>query len=347
MLPRLDGLDCRGSVGCLGCRCRRRRSGFIAAPPYAETSTVPDQPDMPMRRDPALEVSVILSASEDPAYLAKAIWGYFKQSYQDFEIVVADSGHGPDPSHCLQRLRCETALTIHHLRDRSPDGRRCAILNRAIEHATGAYLVFSEDRCIPRWDLLEVHTRLARPGLFLSGGYVPLQAQLTRLTNREEIVTGRATDSKWLKENGLVEDAESQSLPGWRCLGGLWEYLFGSRAVWNSANASCWKAHLLEVNGFDERIEHGTLDRELGERLHNLGVRGKGVRHRAVCIRLHSRPQHLPREALERNLALSEETRRTRSTWTPFGIRKGYRVFGLEQDASPATELKRSGRAVA
>lgn len=103
----------------------------------------------------------------------------------------------------------------------------------------------------------------------------------------------------------------------------------------------------MDVNGFDERVEQGVLDQELGERLHNRGVRGRSVRQWAVCMRLHSRPRYLPREALERNLALAEEPRRTRATWTPFGIRKGYRLVGLDQDTVPAAEDKQYGRAVA
>jgi hypothetical protein len=298
-----------------------------------------------MRRELALEVSVILIASEDPAYLEKAIWGYFKQSFQDFEIVVAHSGHGPDPSDRLERLRRETSLTIHHLRKQHPNGTRCAMLNRAIEHAAGPYLVFSEDRCIPRWDFLESHTRLARPGRFLTGGHLPVHAELARRIGREEIVSGRAMDLGWLKENGLEEPTERKIVAWWRSLGGVWGRVLGSRALWNSSNASCRKAHLMEVNGFDERIEQGALDSEMGQRLHNLGVRGKEMPGPAVCIRLHSRTQYLRREALERNLTLSRESRRTHATWTPFGIRKGYRVFGLESDAAPATQ--RSGRAVA
>jgi hypothetical protein len=66
-----------------------------------------------------------------------------------------------------------------------------------------------------------------------------------------------------------------------------------------------------------------------------------------VCVRLHSQAQYFARETLERNLTLSWEARRTRSTWTPFGIRKGFRVFGLEQEVSPAAEAERSRRAVA
>jgi hypothetical protein len=236
-------------------------------------------------------------------------------------------------------------LRIRHLREETSVGRKCAVLNEAIEQATGSYLVFSEDRCIPRWDFLEVHVRSARRRRFLSGGSVLLPALLSRQIAREDVIAGRATDVRWLAERGLAADRGIGALgwgPGWaRLLDALWTPC----AAWNSANASCWKSDLLEVNGFDERIECGALDRELGDRLHNAGVRGKQVRHRAVCVRLYCPNQYLPRQTLERNLTLSCEIRRTRSTWTPFGIRKGFRVFGLEEKSS--ADRERARRAVA
>jgi hypothetical protein len=52
---------------------------------------------------------------------------------------------------------------------------------------------------------------------------------------------------------------------------------------------------------------YGGLDRALGYRLENLGVKGKQIRHRAVCLHLHhDRPYRDPavvrqnREILER-----------------------------------------------
>jgi len=287
-----------------------------------------------------VEVSVILSTCDDLASLEKVVWGYFKQSFQDFELIVADDGLGPDPSVCLPRLQRDTALKIRHLRDESSGGCKCAVLNSAIEQAAGSYLVFSEDRCIPRWDFLEVHVRLARPRRFLSGSSTPLPALLSRQIAREDVIAGRATDAPWLAQRGLGKESGVGALawgPRWA---GLLDTFFTPSVAWNSANASCWKSDLLDVNGFDERIECGTLDRELGDRLHNAGVRGKQVRHRAVCVRLYCASQVLPRQTLERNLTLSSEIRRTRSTWTPFGIRKGFRVFGLDEpssaDANPA-----------
>jgi hypothetical protein len=73
------------------------------------------------------------------------------------------------------------------------------------------------------------------------------------------------------------------------------------------------------VNGFDERLEWGGLDRELGERLENAGVRGKQLRHRALVVHLdHGRGYKRP-EAMARNRAIRDEVAARRSRGPPRG----------------------------
>ena len=57
--------------------------------------------------------------------------------------------------------------------------------------------------------------------------------------------------------------------------------------------------------------------RELGERLENHGIRGKQIRHRAVCVHLDHARGYKTRESVERNLAIRAQTRAQRITWTP------------------------------
>ena len=48
---------------------------------------------------------------------------------------------------------------------------------------------------------------------------------------------------------------------------------------------------------------YGGLDRALSYRLENLGVRGKQVRHRAVCIHLHHERRYRKPEVVQANRA--------------------------------------------
>ncbi len=295
---------------------------------------------------PAVEISVILGNLHDPACLERAVWGYFRQSHQHFELLVADDGSADDVGPCLVRLRSDTGLTIRHVRDDRAGSNRNSAVNLAIERAAGSYLVFSYGHCIPRWDFVETHLRLAQRGRFLSGRGLVLPSGATRLVTSENVVSGQATDPSWLAAQGL-NGAKGVRFFQW---GRQWAQVFdlvtGLGVEWNSGNASCWKDDLVRVNGFDERIESAASDRELGQRLHNCGVRGKQVQHRAVCVELSTRRPYVGRETIQRGLDLCSQTRRSGATWTPHGIRKGFRVFGVD-GATQGAKTARSRRAVA
>ena len=91
--------------------------------------------------------------------------------------------------------------------------------------------------------------------------------------------------------NGLKPNKRLRWLSLGPCLASLLDALTPTRATWNGGNASGWRADVLRVNGFDERMGYGGEDRELGERLVNAGIRGKQVRHRTITVHLdHARP---------------------------------------------------------
>ena len=77
---------------------------------------------------------------------------------------------------------------------------------------------------------------------------------------------------------------------------------------------------MLAANGYDERMVWGGLDRELGERLENAGVRGLQIRHRAVVMHLDHPRGYASEEGMRGNAQVREETRRTRRTRTEDGL---------------------------
>ena len=78
----------------------------------------------------------------------------------------------------------------------------------------------------------------------------------------------------------------------------------------------------MAVNGFDERMQYGGQDRELGERLFNLGIKSKQIRYSAVCIHLDHKRGYKTPETMAKNQAIRKHTRDSKTPWTPFGIIK-------------------------
>ncbi|MCY4645439.1 MAG: glycosyltransferase [Gammaproteobacteria bacterium] len=266
-----------------------------------------------------MHLSVIVSTYNAPAWLEKALWGYAGQRHRNFELLVADDGSTDETARLLRRY-ARRGLPIRHVRQADDGFRKSRILNRAIVAARADYLVFSDGDCIPRADFLTAHATLARPGRFLSGGYVKLPMAVSRAIARDDVTSGRAFSLPWIRARGVRGPRRLVKLGIAPRAAPAADLLTTTRATWNGHNASGWRRDILAANGFDERMQYGGEDRELGERLENAGIRGLQVRHRAVCVHLgHPRP-YATAESIARNRRIRRTTRAQGILRTPFGI---------------------------
>lgn len=267
-----------------------------------------------------MRLSVVLTTYDHPEWLEKVLWGFEAQTFREFELLVADDGSDDRTRAMLDRLRPQLGYALQHVWQPKDGFRKCTILNAAIARSRGEYVFFSDGDCIPRRDVLAVHARLAQRGRFLSGGYLKLPMETSRAITREDIATGRATDYAWLRAHGTPADKQSRRLAWGPVMARALDALTTTRASFNGHNASAWHDDLVLVNGFDERLEWGGLDRELGERLENAGVRGMQARHRAIVVHLdHGRGYKRP-EAIAKNRAIRDEVAAKRLTRAARGL---------------------------
>lgn len=267
-----------------------------------------------------MRLSVVVTTYNQPAWLEKVLWGFESQSFRDFELLVADDGSDQPTRDLLDALRPRLGFPVRHVWHAHEGFRKCTILNAAIAAAQAEYLFFTDGDCIPRPDVLAVHARHARRGSFLSGGYLKLPMATSELITREDILDGRATDLGWLRANGTRVDRRSLRLAWGPRLAAFLDLVTPTGATFNGHNASVWRDDLIRVNGFDERLEYGGLDRELGERLENAGVRGVQIRHRALVVHLDHPRGYRREEALKRNREIRDEVAAKRITRAPVGL---------------------------
>ena len=267
-------------------------------------------------------VSVILSTYNHPKWLQKSLAGYAAQTRQPDQILIADDGSGTETEKVIREFQNSSGIPLIHVWHPDNGFRKCTILNRAIENADGNYLIFSDGDCIPREDFVATHCRLARPGRFLSGGMLRLQKSISQTICESSINTGKPFSPNWLLKNGAKIKRQMKLLSLFGRAAELVDRLTSTRPTFNGHNASAWKRDIMWVNGFDERMRYGGLDRELGERLENANVSGLQVRHRAVCVHLHHGRPYLDQAALQRNQQIRKETAINRATQTPLGIKQ-------------------------
>ena len=267
-------------------------------------------------------ISVVLTTYNAPEWLEKVLWGYASQTYREFEVVIADDGSTDETRQRIERVREQTGLRLRHVWHADDGFRKCAILNRAIRAANGDYLIFSDGDCVPRCDFVAQHHRLAEPGRFLSGGYYKLPLALSERLSAEAIRDQRAFQLRWLRAAGLPWSPRWLRLLVSERQAAVLNRLTTTRATWNGNNASGWAEDIWRVGGFDERMRYGGLDRELGERLENVGVRGKQIRFHAICLHLdHPRGYANPAD-WQRNHKIRHTTRSQRRVWTDHGLKQ-------------------------
>lgn len=269
-----------------------------------------------------MKISVIVSTYNAEAWLEKVLHGYGRQTHAEFEVIVADDGSRPATAALVERMAAGFPVPLRHVWHEDDGYRRQEILNTAIPLADSGYILFTDGDCIPRADFVATHAALAEPGRFLSGGYCKLGMAPSRAITLDDIDSGRCFELAWLQAHekmGLSNRLKLGASPG---AARVLDAVTPAGATFNNCNSSVWKADLLAINGYDERMKYGGPDRELGERLENHGVRGKQIRHKAVCVHLDHARGYKTRESVDANLAIRAQTRAQKIVRTPHGIDK-------------------------
>jgi glycosyltransferase involved in cell wall biosynthesis len=272
-----------------------------------------------------LDVSVIVSTYNQPAWLEKVLSGYVRQDFRGFELILADDGSGRDTRELIADFARRSDFPLRHLWHEDEGYRRSVILNAAILASRGDYLVFSDGDCIPRADFVRRHVELREPGHFLSGGSVYLSMEVSRAITSEDIARGSFADPTWLRARGQRLGRHTLRLvkPGFRAT--LLDQLTTTSPTWNLNNASTWRKPLFDVNGMEMEMQYGGADRALGARLENLGIKRKRVRFRAVLLHLdHSRP-YKTRESIRRNKGIRRRIDANREVRARNGLRELFR----------------------
>jgi glycosyltransferase involved in cell wall biosynthesis len=269
-----------------------------------------------------MKTSVILSTYNSPLWLEKVLWGYACQTVKDFEIIVAEDGSTSETAALVSRVGQETGLTIRHVWQNDEGFRKCRILNKAVLQASGEYLIFSDGDCIPRKDFVEVHIKEARPGHYLSGSYFKLPMDISRAITLEDVKTGRCFDAGWLRRQGLSFWRKTYKISASPTLARWLNRLTTTKCNLKGSNASVWKADVLAVNGFDERMPWGGEDREFGVRLINYGIRPRHVRFNAIVVHLDHARGYVDPEQVTANKLLRLYNEKRRVKYTDHGIIK-------------------------
>ncbi|MGB6269624.1 MAG: glycosyltransferase family 2 protein [Olleya sp.] len=269
-----------------------------------------------------LPISVIVSTYNSEAWLAKVLESYKHQDYENFEVIVADDGSKESTKELIDSFREDYPVNLRHIWHEDKGYRRQELLNKCIVQTEHDYILMTDGDCIARKDFVTTHAKYAEKGYFLSGGYLKLDMPTSEGITLKDIENENCFDTDWLKKNGSISFKNALKMNVKGILADVLDTVTPTGATFNNCNSSAWKEDLMAINGYDQRMQYGGPDRELGERLFNYGIKSKQIRHKAIVLHLDHPRGYKTKESLDRNLAIRKNVKDNKVIRTPYGIEK-------------------------
>lgn len=267
-----------------------------------------------------IDVSIIIAVYNNNHWLKMIFNMLQKQTYKNFEVVIADDGSSPENVKTIEQMIKEVSFPVQHVWHEDKGWQKDIILNKAVVASKADYLVFLDGDCIPDKHFVKDHFNLRKPGHVIGGRRVQLPQNISDALTPELVANGYL-DKKFLKllfckerhsENVLRVPLKVRNLLGiCKPKNGL---LLG-------CNFGMHKSDLLKVNGFDERYLAPATgeDTDLEARLSRVGI--PVLRYTFICRVYHRKHKRVEVEP-NPNVPIFEENNRLGIGYTPYGIDK-------------------------
>lgn len=233
-----------------------------------------------------MDTSLIVTTYNWKQALAAVLASVARQSRLPDEVIVADDGSQPDTRALLESVAATFPTVLRHSWQPDRGFRAARSRNRAIAAARGDYVLLLDGDMVLHPRFVADHLAAAAPGSFVQGSRV-----LTSPGFRERMLADPAMRPGPFSA-GIRRRRNSLRLP---MLSRLYLALRSGRAphAIKTCNQGWWRADLLRVNGFDERMEGwGREDVELAWRAHHAGIACRQLRYAGLAFHLHHNERH-------------------------------------------------------
>ena len=256
-----------------------------------------------------MSISVIISAYKDYCSLDKVLAAYSAQTLMPSEIIIAEDGQSQKIAHLVNKWRLLLKTSLLHVTQEDCGFRKNKILNKAIKVSTGSQLIFTDQDILPRNDFIAMHNKLLKPGYFISGGsHLNIKQSFHEHLNCEDIVNQNIFNKAFLDSNSLLNFSKYRITKS-RVLAQILD-LITPRNAFLGCNSSAHRSDILKVNGFDEVMQYGGEDLNLGIRLNSVGCKGRRHKYSLVCLHLDHRRSYIDKDLLLENKRHNKITKR-------------------------------------
>lgn len=260
-----------------------------------------------------MKTSIIVSTYNWPQALQISLKSIFKQTILPDEIIIADDGSTAQTRQLITQMQAKSSIPMHHVWHEDKGFRKTIILNEAIAHASGDYILQIDGDVILSPHFVADHLELAEKNYFVCGSRVKLTPQTT-----QEILALPEIKLKYssLPLTFILNSFRSRLL----------RHLLAERYArkidhLRGCNMAFWKSDLIKVNGYNEDLaQWGHEDGELAYRLHFAGVKKKALKMGGNVYHLYHKEASRSNE--QRHLDELEKVKRNHISWCENGLNK-------------------------
>src|SRR5690242_5422532 len=139
--------------------------------------------------------SVLIAVYNAVRELELVLTGFCRQSFPEFEVIIADDGSGPEMPAFIDSFSKRAPFPIRYLSHPDQGFRKSKILNQAIRLSSAPYLIFIDADCIPHRNYVREHFDDQSPRAVLVGRRVNLSPRMSCTLKPPDILAGKLEGS--------------------------------------------------------------------------------------------------------------------------------------------------------
>jgi len=225
-------------------------------------------------------ISLIISYYKRPDFLELIFLSLDKQSYRNFEVIVAEDNNDPHTVQFINKVRLMYTFKIQHVSHEDIGFRKTRILNSAVRAAKGEKIVFIDGDCVLHRHFLKEYSKSISDNYFCYGRRVFCSKKHTDILLRSRsirhvnIFFALLYGGKSIGAGFYLPFKKNFDKQKRRILGCNWGIL---------------KGDILRVNGFDEDYTCAGVgeDFDIDWRLKKIGLKLRSMKGKAIVFHLY------------------------------------------------------------
>lgn len=232
------------------------------------------------------------------------------QTHLPNEVLIADDGSKAETKQLIEKFQKTFPVPLIHIWHEDNGNQKPKIMNKAIAAAKYDYIIEIDGDIIMHKNFVEDHLNFAEKGIYLFGSRVNIQKNIL-----ESVFKNKTTHFNYFSK-GIKKRGRTIRIPFLMNFAKHHEKRSGKL---RGCNMSFWRADFIKINGFNENlVGWGIDDSEMIQRLHNIGIKGKRLKHAGIAYHIYHKEQS--KSHIEINNLIEKETTEKKLTTIDKGI---------------------------